>query len=259
MADAGASTSKSPKAKAKASKPKSSNPPFLVMAKDAISSLGDKKGSSVHSIQTYIAGNYNLDVDFVKIHLKPALAKGIENETFVRPKGSDAKGYTGRFKLNKVKETEEAKAKAKKEKETAKKEKENEAAKKTVKKTITKAKKPKNDTKSPKKVVKKKTASKTALKSPKAKAPKSKAGARTPKQKAKTAKVHSLSMSLLWVFKSFLRLLRGAGVGKYPHSQNKTVPQNLDFLCSPRKMALFPKNKIFIFYVPQNCLSSPHF
>ena len=183
----------SPKA-TKVSKPKPSHPPFMAMAKDAISSLGDKKGSSVPSIQTYIAGNYNLDIDFVKIHLKPALAKGLENETFVRPKGSEAKGYTGRFKLNKVKETEEAKAKAKKEKEAAKKEKEKEKAeaKKTVKKTA--ATKPKTATKSPKKVVKKKTPSKTATKSPKSKTkaakPKTKAAAGTPKTKAKKPKVY---------------------------------------------------------------------
>ena len=184
---------KSPKAEAKVAKPKPSHPTFFVMAKDAISSLGDKKGSSVPSIQTYIAGNYNLDIDVVKIHLKPALAKGIDNETFVRPKGSEAKGYTGRFKLNKVKETEEAKAKAKKEKDAAKKEKEKAAPKQTVKKTATKATKPKSAAKSPKKVVKKKPASKTAAKSPKAKAatkPKAKAG--TPKAKAKATKVYTI-------------------------------------------------------------------
>ena len=184
---------KSPKAEAKVAKPKPSHPTFFVMAKDAISSLGDKKGSSVPSIQTYIAGNYNLDIDVVKIHLKPALAKGIDNETFVRPKGSEAKGYTGRFKLNKVKETEEAKAKAKKEKDAAKKEKEKAAPKKTVKKAAAKATKPKSAVKSPKKVVKKKPASKIAAKSPKAKATKPKAKAATPKAKAKATKVYTIS------------------------------------------------------------------
>lgn len=171
-----------PVPKAKVSRPKPSHPSFFEMAKAAISSLADKKGSSVQSIQTYIAGNYNLEIDFVKIHLKQALAKGIENETFVRPKGSDAKGYTGRFKMNKLKQTEEAKEKAKKEKAAAKKEKE--SGSKATKKTASaeKVKKTKSATKSPKKVVKKKTPTKTASKAVKPSKAMTKLG--TPKTKA---------------------------------------------------------------------------
>ena len=162
------------------------------MAKTAITDLADKKGSSVPSIQTYISGKYNLDIDFVKIHLKPALAKGIENKTFVRPRGSEAKGYTGRFKINKVKQLEEAKVKAKKD-----------AAAKTLKKatataskaktktktTKTSATKSKTATKSPKKTVKKKTPTKTTSKSPKAKAKPTKTKPGTPKKPLKKPKV----------------------------------------------------------------------
>ena len=88
---------------------KPSHPTFLQMAKEALTELAEKPGSSVPKIQTFIAEKYSLDPDSVKVHLKPALAKGLENETFVRPKNSEAKGYTGRFKLNKAKEAEEAK------------------------------------------------------------------------------------------------------------------------------------------------------
>lgn len=97
-------------------KTKPTHPPYIEMAKDAIVSLGDKKGASVPAIQSYIVGKYTLDADIVKQHLKPALAKGLENGALVRPKNSDAKGYTGRFKINKEKASEEAKAKKLKEK-----------------------------------------------------------------------------------------------------------------------------------------------
>lgn len=99
------------------------HPTYLEMAKEAINSLTDKKGSTVQSIQSFIAGKYTIDPDTVKIHLKPALAKGLEKGTFVRPKNSDAKGYTGRFKVNKVKANEEEKAKKAKLKEKEAKEK----------------------------------------------------------------------------------------------------------------------------------------
>jgi histone H1/5 len=92
------------------------HPTYLEMAKEAITSLSDKKGSTVPSIQSYIAGKYAIDGDTVRIHLKPALAKGLENGTLARPKNSDAKGYTGRFKVDKAKATNEEKEKEKKKK-----------------------------------------------------------------------------------------------------------------------------------------------
>lgn len=89
---------------------KPSHPTYLEMAKDAITSLDDRKGATVPAITSFIAGKYTLDNETVRIHLKPALAKGLESGTFARPKNSDAKGFTGRFKVNKAKALEEAKA-----------------------------------------------------------------------------------------------------------------------------------------------------
>lgn len=149
-------------AETKPAKSKPSHPTYLEMAKEAIVSLADKKGSSVPAIQTYIAGKYNLEAEVVRQHLKPALAKGLESGTFVRPKNSDAKGYTGRFKVDKAKSAEEAKAKAKKEKEKLAKEKQ--ALKKAAAGKSPKAKKKAvsaSGEKAKKKVEKKKTPSKT--------------------------------------------------------------------------------------------------
>ena len=152
----------------KAPKEKPSRPTFLKMAQDAISSLADKKGSSVQRIQTYIAEKYNIDPDVVRVHLKPALARGLEKEIFVRPKNSDAKGYTGSFKINKTKAATEEKEKARKEKERAKKEKEK-GKTKPVKKTPVKKKTGTTTGKSPKakKAVTISKAKKPARKSPK--------------------------------------------------------------------------------------------
>ena len=166
----------------KAPKAKATHPTYLEMAKDAIVSLADKKGASVPAIQSYIVGKYSLEADTVKQHLKPALAKGLENGTFARPKNSDAKGYTGRFKVDKVKSTEEAKAKAKKEKDKLNKE------KVAVKKAA--------GQKSPKKkagVAKGKTTAKATKKSPtKAKKPAAKA-----EKKPKAAKVLFVCRALI--------------------------------------------------------------
>jgi len=103
-------------AAAKPKKAKANHPTYLEMAKEAIVGIGDKKGATVPAITAFIAGKYSLDVDVVRTHLKPALAKGLVEGIFARPKDSDAKGFTGRFKLDKAKATEESKAKAKKEK-----------------------------------------------------------------------------------------------------------------------------------------------
>ena len=185
-------------APAKSSRPKPSHPSFFLMAKTAITDLADKKGSSVPSIQTYISGKYNLDIDFVKIHLKPALAKGIENKTFVRPRGSEAKGYTGRFKINKVKQLEEAKVKAKKDAAAKTLKKATATASKTKTTTKTSATKSKTATKSREKTVKKKTPTKTTSKSPKAKAKPTKTKPGTPKKPLKKPKVLRFASRLPW-------------------------------------------------------------
>lgn len=141
-------------------KAKATHPTYLEMAKEAIVSVGDKKGATVPAIQSYIIGKYTLDADSVKQHLKPALAKGLDNGTFVRPKNSEAKGYTGRFKVNKEKATEEAKVKAKKEKLA----KEKVAKKEGTEKTAAGKKPPKKPTTGDKAKKKTTTAKKTPSK-----------------------------------------------------------------------------------------------
>lgn len=163
-----------------AEKAKASHPTFFLMAKEAVTELAEKTGSTVPKIQAFIVDKYELDPDSVRTHLKPALAKGLENETFVRPKGSDAKGYTGRFKLNKLKEVEEAKLKKEKEKEKAQKAKEKEKSTKVEKKPAAKTSAKKTPTKSPKT-----KASAKATKSPKKTTAKAKAKASPAKTKAK--------------------------------------------------------------------------
>ncbi|KAH3747400.1 hypothetical protein DPMN_181826 [Dreissena polymorpha] len=102
----------------KAPRPKPTHPTYIEMAKDAIATLAEPKGATVPAIVSFICGKHKLDVEVVKQHLKPALAKGITEGVFVRPKSSaDSKGFTGRFKLDKAKAAEEIKAKKKKEKE----------------------------------------------------------------------------------------------------------------------------------------------
>lgn len=139
-------------------KVKPAHPTYLEMAKEAIVSLADKKGASIPAIQSYICGKYNLDTDSVKQHLKKALEKGLTDGVLQRPKNSDAKGFTGRFKVDREKAKEEAKAKAKKEKEKLAKE------KAVEKKAAVAAKSPKKKAASadkPKKVAKKSPAKKT--------------------------------------------------------------------------------------------------
>ncbi|KAL4239295.1 Domain in histone families 1 and 5 [Mactra antiquata] len=155
-------------------RPKSTHPTYLEMATEAIKSLDERKGASVPAIASFIAGKYSLDTEVVRVHLKPALAKGLEKGTLARPKNSDAKGFTGRFKVDKAKALEEEKAKKLKEKMKQAKEKAAEkkvAAKKpkpAAKKKTDKPKK-KTPTKSPKKKVveKKPKAAKAQLKTPK--------------------------------------------------------------------------------------------
>ncbi|KAL3876992.1 hypothetical protein ACJMK2_034759 [Sinanodonta woodiana] len=156
--------------------PKAIHPKFIEMAKDAIITMNDKKGSSVQAIGTYIVEKYKLDPEKVKQHMKPALAKGLEQGILVRPKGSDAKGFTGRFKVDKDKISEEKKEKkAKEKKKTTKAEGDKKKLKKTVKKPAADKvnKKPKT----------------TPIKSPRdAKSTKKSAKARTPKREGTVGK-----------------------------------------------------------------------
>ncbi|KAK3593643.1 hypothetical protein CHS0354_025534 [Potamilus streckersoni] len=113
-------------------KPVATHPKFIEMAMDAIIELNDKKGSSVQAIGSYIVEKYKLDPEKVKQHMKPALAKGLEQGLLVRPKGSDAKGFIGRFKIYKGKLSEENKEKKKKKKKITKSEADKGKKKKTA-------------------------------------------------------------------------------------------------------------------------------
>jgi histone H1/5 len=175
-------------------------PTFLQMAKEALEELAEKSGSSVPRIQAYIVEKYGLEAESVKVHLKPALAKGLENETFVRPKNSEAKGYTGRFKLNKAKQAEEQKKQKEKEKAQKAKEKakdqsdKKKAAKPAAKKRASsKSKSPKKAAAKTKKSPKKAAAAKSKVKTAASKAkgttekPKpAKKQLKTPKKTTKT-------------------------------------------------------------------------
>ena len=66
------------------------------MVNNAITSLKERGGSSLHAIKKYIAANYKADAEklapLIKKYLKSAVATG----TLVQPKG---KGASGSFKL----------------------------------------------------------------------------------------------------------------------------------------------------------------
>ena len=193
MAD---STSPAAAAKPKAKKAPSSAPKMIDMVREAIESNGDRKGTSIPAIKTYILDTYKtVDPNTLKFRLKKALEKAMAEEMIVRPKGVETTGVlTGRFRLNKAKADEEAKAKLKKEKmaEKAKADKLKAAAKKTVAK---KDAKPRSTSKSPKP---KKTAAKATAtkKSPKdAKKTKTKA---TIKKSAKSPKTPTKSKTKVY-------------------------------------------------------------
>ena len=166
MSDAAAAT---PKKAAKAKKPvkKAEHPPVATMVDAAITSLKDRKGSSLAAIKKYIAANYKVDVaklaPFVRRYLKKAVADGKLNQV----KGS---GASGSFKLAKVVAEKKPKKPATKKP----------AAKKTAAKKPA-AKKPATK-KTPKKAAKKAT---TPKKEKKAKKP---AASKPKKPKAKTTK-----------------------------------------------------------------------
>ena len=159
MSDAAAPAKKAPKAK-KPAKP-AAHPKFSEMITAAITSLKDKKGSSIQSIKKYILASYKVEeksvATFVKTNLKRMVASGALKQV----KGS---GASGSFKL-----AEKPKA-AKPKKAAAKKP----AAKKAAKSPAKKAKKA---TKSPKKAAKKPAAKKAAKPAKKA--------AKSPAKKAK--------------------------------------------------------------------------
>ena len=169
MAEEVAAATPAKKAAPKAKKPSkpAEHPKFSEMIIAAITSLKDKKGSSIQAIKKYILASYKVDEKKVATFVKSNLNRLIESGAIKSVKGS---GASGSFKLA---------DKAEKTKKVAKKP----AAKKTA------AKKPaaKKATKSPKKAAKKTTTPKKAAKKPAAKkaAKPAKKAAKSPAKKAK--------------------------------------------------------------------------
>merc|ERR1712059_233817 len=172
-------TAKAPKvAKAKKPAAKSSNPKTSVMVESAISSLKEKKGSSVIAIKKYIATNYKVDPVKHSHFIKKALASGVEKKSLIQVKGV---GATGRFKLAKVETrqkkkpapSKKAKTPSKKAKTPSKPKKKPSAKKATPKKKVEKSKSAKKSKPSAKKPVAKK-AKPSAKKPAKKAAPKKK-------------------------------------------------------------------------------------
>ncbi|XP_069062041.1 histone H1.8 [Pleurodeles waltl] len=91
--------------KAKAPKiPKATDAPLhpttLSMVLEALRKNTDRKGASVPSIRTYILSTYpSVDSVRLRVLLRRALARGMEQGLLIRPTNSTAKGATGRFKL----------------------------------------------------------------------------------------------------------------------------------------------------------------
>nr|ACX45248.1 oocyte-type linker histone B4 [Cynops pyrrhogaster] len=91
--------------KAKALKiPKATDAPIhpstLSMVLEALRKNTDRKGATVPSIRTYILTTYpSVDSVRLRVLLRRALGKGMEQGLLIRPTNSTAKGATGRFKL----------------------------------------------------------------------------------------------------------------------------------------------------------------
>ena len=174
-----------PKKKA-APKAPAEHPKYADMIKAAITSLGERKGSSRQAISKYVKATYKVG-ETSDTHLKMALKRAVVAGLLVQVKG---KGASGSFKLSDKAKAAKPKAKkpaAKKpaaKKPAAKKP----AAKKATKKTPTKKKAAtkKTPVKGKKKPAAKKSAKKPVAKKPAAK----KAVKKTPKKKTakKTAK-----------------------------------------------------------------------
>ena len=173
-----------------AAKPKKApdHPKYIDMIVAAITSLGERTGSSRQAICKYIQANYKVG-DNINVHVKMALKRGVTSGTLAQPKGT---GASGSFKV--VKKAELAKKKpATKKKPAAKKPAAKKpAAKKPAAKKSTPKKKAAAKKSTPKKTkktaAKKTSAKKPAAKKPAAKKPAAKKVKKTPKKKTAAKK-----------------------------------------------------------------------
>ena len=156
----------------KAAKPKKpvEHPPVAQMVNTAISSLKERKGSSLAAIKKYVAANNKVDIDRLAPFIRKYLKKAVADGKLLQTKGT---GASGSFKLAKPAKVEKPKAAKKPAKKPAAKKSPKKAAKKPA------AKKPAKKAKSPKKEKKAKKPKAAKPKKPKAKS------AKSPKKAAK--------------------------------------------------------------------------
>jgi len=163
MSDAAApSPKKAVKAKKPAAKP--THPPVAAMVNAAITTLKDRKGSSLPAIKKYITATYKVDVVKLAPFIRRFLKKAVEDGKLSQVKGS---GASGSFKLAKAAAVEKKPKKAVK--KPAAKKSPKKAAKKPAAKKVKKAKTPKKEKKAKKPAAAKpkKPKAKKATKSPK--------------------------------------------------------------------------------------------
>ena len=170
MSDAAATPKKAAKAKKPAAKP--THPPVAEMVNAAITTLKDRKGSSLSAIKKYVGTTYKVDAVKLAPFIRRYLKKAVETGKLSQVKGT---GASGSFKLAKPVAVEKPKKVVKK--PAAKK-----SPKKATKKPAAKAKK----AKTPKKEKKAKKPAAAKPKKPKAKKAKTpvKKAAKKPAKKA---------------------------------------------------------------------------
>ena len=75
---------------------KPSHPPVAEMVNEALATLKDRKGSSLHAIKKYISATYILDAEKLAPYIRKYLKNAVTNETIVQTRGT---GASGSFKL----------------------------------------------------------------------------------------------------------------------------------------------------------------
>ena len=171
MSDAAATPKKVVKAKKPAAKP--THPPVAEMVNAAITTLKDRKGSSLSAIKKYVGATYKVDAVKLAPFIRRYLVKAVTDGKLSQVKGT---GASGSFKLAKPAAVE------KKPKKVVKKPAAKKSPKKAAKKPAAKAKK----AKTPKKEKKAKKPAAAKPKKPKAKKAKTpvKKAAKKPAKKA---------------------------------------------------------------------------